>query len=98
MWRAVLRDVLRRLCAFYLADDGLHDGVKARLGGVQVTGNPLPVDLLLEVRSVSSEAEDVPVAEGGLAVKASVGTGIDDLPWDLTHVGQRHLVHKGPET
>ena len=81
----------------YPTDCGLHHGVQAALRGVQVPRDALLVHLPVELPLVGGHAEDVPVAEGRLAVLLRLGAGVQQLL--LVGVGERQhrLIHESTE-
>lgn len=52
----------------HLANSCLQDGIKATLGGVQVAGDSLLVELLAEVVDVAGQGDDVLEREWGVGV------------------------------
>ena len=73
-----------------LADDGLHDGVEAALGSVEVAGDLGLVDLAGESAGVGGEAHVVLEAVRSGAALAR----LLELPGNRGHVRHHHLVHK----
>ncbi|KAG5284693.1 hypothetical protein AALO_G00029470 [Alosa alosa] len=72
----------------------LHDGVQPSLWRVQVTGDVLLANLLLEPLGLVGQRENVPEAEGWLTLFHATGTWVGQSGALLAHVRQCHLIHK----